>query len=97
MMRNYLLYIGLFLLFGCTSGKQNTAIEELDATPAHIIRLDDYLQDRSDKGITLGRMADRLEYVPLQTPDSLPVDIPMSVKVAGESVFVLDRTQTLFR
>ena len=71
--------------------------EELDATPAHIIRLDDYLQDRSDKGITLGRMADRLEYVPLQTPDSLPVDIPMSVKVAGESVFVLDRTQTLFR
>ena len=45
----------------------------------------------------LSKLADSLEYVPLNTPHDLPVDILMSVKMSSDNIFVLDRQQNLFR
>ena len=72
-------------------------VKEGDSDAAYTIRLCDYIKGNGNKKITLNSFINRLEYVPLNTPKELPVDILLSVKVSDENIFVLDRSQRLFR
>lgn len=71
--------------------------KELDSKAANTIMLCDYINDIGNKEITLSSVIKRLEYVPLNTPKNLPVDILLSVKISNDYIFALDRSQHLFR
>ena len=64
--------------------------------PVYTIALDSYFSD-SESNIEFSEIVDSIEYIPLNTPLDLPVDIILSTKIAGDNIFVLDRSQKLYR
>ena len=71
--------------------------KELDSRSAYTIDLRDYLDSSKKDEIALNALLDSLEYVPLQTPDELPVDVLLSVKISEDYIYVLDKQQRLYR
>lgn len=79
---------------------ENDGLSELEQyiknNPAHIINMDSYFEQSRDK-INLSEILDSLSYIALKTPDYLPVDIILDVEDADDCVFVLDRSQKIYR
>lgn len=71
--------------------------KELDSHPVCTINLVDYLENGGKNDFSLSSLTDEICYVPLQTPSDIPVDMLLSVKFSKENIFVLDRSQCLFR
>ena len=69
----------------------------LDSQANLKINLEDYLDGSKKESIVLSELVDSLEYVPLQTPEELPVDILLSVEITDNNIFVLDKQQLLYR
>lgn len=93
---NRMKYIWLlisFLCFSCSS-KQ---MKEQESASCIRVNLADYLEGEKDDEVALSELVDSLAYIPLQTPDDLPMDVLMSVKMSSEYIFVLDRRQVLYR
>ena len=63
--------------------------KELDSRSAYTIDLRDYLDSSKKDEIALNALLDSLEYVPLQTPDELPVDVLLSVKISEDYIYSL--------
>ena len=93
----YILLLMAIVCFSCSAKHNGTAIDEPETEASITIDLAAYLKENTNKEIMLSKLADSLEYVPLNTPHDLPVDILMSVKMSSDNIFVLDRQQNLFR
>ena len=79
--------------FSCSSGK----LEKTEDDACVTVDLVGYLESGKDNELSLSTLIDSLEYVPLQTPDDLPVDILLMVRMTNDNIYVLDRQQRLFR
>lgn len=71
--------------------------KKLDSQARYQMGLEDYLDNPVENDLVLSQLVDSLEYVPLQTPEDLPVGVLVSVKITGEDIFVLDSQQLLYR
>lgn len=71
--------------------------KRLDTTPSVIVNLTDYIESEKEDEVTLSGLVDSLEYIPLQTPDDIPVDVLLAVKMSSDNIFVMDRQQKLYR
>ena len=69
----------------------------INKNAAVCIDLQSYLLKGNNESITLSDMIDSLYYIPLDTPEELPVDMVLSVRIMDKSIFVLDKSQNLFR
>ena len=83
------LFTLLLLLAAC-----NPVYEETDNSA---INLCTYLDNQGNETISLSTLADSIEYIPLQTPEELPIDILIAVKTTQEDIVILDRSQNLIR
>lgn len=92
-MLNFISLLMVVLCFSCSSGK----VEKTENDTCVTVDLAGYLESDEDNKLSLSALIDSLEYVPLQTPDDLPVDILLTVRLSSENIFVLDRQQRLFR
>ena len=92
-MLKFISLLMVLLCFSCSSGK----VEKTEDDAFVTVDLDAYLESDEDNELSLSTLIDSLEYVPLQTPDDLPVDILLTVRVSSDDIFVLDRQQRLFR
>lgn len=86
------LLVALFCL-SCSSKQEQKS--ENDACV--MVNLTDYLEGKNSDEIVLSTLVDSLEYIPLQTPDDLPVDVLMAVRMSSDYLFVMDRQQRLYR
>lgn len=89
-------YIGLLILLFCFSC-YTKQMDGLGNGSCLKVNLANYLEGEKGDEVTLSELVDSLTYIPLQTPDELPVDVLMSVKMSSKYVFVLDRQQKLYR
>ena len=85
------------LCFSCSSKQGGAAVEGLDAQASVSVDLVDYIEGGKENTVVLSELVDSLRYVPLQTPDELPIDVLLSVKMSSRYIFVLDRQQKLYR
>ena len=93
----YILLLAIMLLFSCDS-KQGGSGSKSSETSAFVnVDLSDYIDGGEDNKIVMSELVDSLGYIPLQTPDELPVDILIAVKMSPSYIFLLDRQQNLFR
>ncbi len=93
----YILLLMAIVCFSCSAKHNGAAIDELETKASITIDLSAYLKGNKNEEIMLSKLVDSLEYVPLNTPHDLPVDILISVKISSDNIFVLDRQQNLFR
>lgn len=89
----YLWLLMSLLCFSCSSKH----MKEQASGSCIRVNLSDYLESGKDEEIVLSELVDSLAYIPLQTPDDLPVDVLISVKMSSDYIFVLDRRQVLYR
>lgn len=87
----------LFFCFSCSSKSGRDAVERSDARLAVTVDLVDYIEGEKEDEIALSGLVDSLVYIPLQTPDDLPVDVLLAVKMSPDEIFVMDRQQKLYR
>jgi len=74
-MLNFISLLMVVLCFSCSSGK----VEKTENDACVTVDLAGYLESDEDNKLSLSALIDSLEYVPLQTPDDLPVDILLTV------------------
>ena len=96
-MKNFLWLWLSALCFSCSSKQGGAAVEGLDAQASVSVDLVDYIEGGKENTVVLSELVDSLRYVPLQTPDELPIDVLLSVKMSSRYIFVLDRQQKLYR
>lgn len=89
-------YIGLLMAIICFSCSSKQ-VEKTENGSCVMVDLAGYLESGEENELSLSELIDSLEYIPLQTPDDLPVDILLTVRLSSENIFVLDRQQRLFR
>jgi hypothetical protein len=87
----------LFFCFSCSLKSGRDAVEKSDAKPSVTVDLVDYMEGEKEDEIALSGLVDSLAYIPLQTPDDLPVDVLLAVKMSSDDIFVMDRQQKLYR
>lgn len=87
----------LFFCFSCSSKSGRDAVGKSDARLAVTVDLVDYIEGEKEDEIALSGLVDSLVYIPLQTPDDLPVDVLLAVKMSPDEIFVMDRQQKLYR
>lgn len=92
MMKHICLLVSFFCL-SCNS-KQ---IGDSDMRASVVVDLVDYMESEQEDEIVLSSLVDSLEYIPLQTPDNLPIDVLLTVKMSSDNVFAMDRQQKLYR
>lgn len=92
-MLKFISLLMVLLCFSCSFGK----VEKTEDDACVMVDLAGYLESDEDNDLSLSTLIDSLEYVPLQTPDDLPVDILLTVRMTSDGIFVLDRQQRLFR
>lgn len=71
--------------------------KKLDVNPSVTVDLVGYIEEEKEDEIVLSALVDSLEYIPLQTPEDLPVDVLLTVKMSADNIFVMDRQQKLYR
>ena len=87
----------LFFCFSCSSKSGRDAVGKSDAGLSVTVDLVDYIEGEKEDEIALSGLVDSLAYIPLQTPDDLPVDVLLAVKMSSDNIFVMDRQQKLYR
>lgn len=87
----------LFFCFSCSSKSGRDAVGKSDAGLSITVDLVDYIEGEKEDEIALSGLVDSLVYIPLQTPDDLPVDVLLAVKMSSDNIFVMDRQQKLYR
>lgn len=87
----------LFFCFSCSSKSGRDAVGKSDARLAVTVDFVDYIEGEKEDEIALSGLVDSLVYIPLQTPDDLPVDVLLAVKMSPDEIFVMDRQQKLYR
>ena len=87
----------LFFWFSCSSRSGRDAVGESDAGLVVSVVLVVYIEREKEDEIALSGLVDSLVYIPLQTPDDLPVDVLLAVKMSPDEIFVMDRQQKLYR
>ena len=87
----------LFFCFSCSSKSGSDAVGKSDAGLSVTVDLVDYIEGEKEDEIALSGLVDSLAYIPLQTPDDLPVDVLLAVKMSSDNIFVMDRQQKLYR
>ena len=87
----------LLFCFSCSSKSGRDAVEKSDAKPSVTVDLVDYMEGEKEDEIALSGLVDSLAYIPLQTPDDLPVDVLLAVKMSSDDILVMDRQQKLYR
>ena len=87
----------LLFCFSCSSKSGSDAVGKSDARLAVTVDLVDYIEGEKEDEIALSGLVDSLVYIPLQTPDDLPVDVLLAVKMSSDNIFVMDRQQKLYR
>lgn len=87
----------LFFCFSCSSKSGRDAVGKSDAGLSVTVDLVDYIEGEKEDEIALSGLVDSLVYIPLQTPDDLPVDVLLAVKMSPDEIFVMDRQQKLYR
>ena len=96
-MKKFLWLWLLALCFSCSSKQGGTAVEGSDTQASVSVNLVDYIEGGKENAVVLSELVDSLGYVPLQTPEELPIDVLLSVKMSSRYIFVLDRQQKLYR
>ena len=96
MMKHWWVLILLFC-FSCSSKSGSDAVGKSDAGLSVTVDLVDYIEGEKEDEIALSGLVDSLAYIPLQTPDDLPVDVLLAVKMSSDDIFVMDRQQKLYR
>lgn len=96
-MMKHLWVLMLFFCFSCSSKSGRDAVEKSDARLAVTVDFVDYIEGEKEDEIALSGLVDSLVYIPLQTPDDLPVDVLLAVKMSPDEIFVMDRQQKLYR
>lgn len=87
----------LLFCFSCSSKSGSDAVGKSDAGLSVTVDLVDYIEGEKEDEIALSGLVDSLVYIPLQTPDDLPVDVLLAVKMSPDEIFVMDRQQKLYR
>ena len=87
----------LLFCFSCSSKSGSDAVGKSDAGLSVTVDLVDYIEGEKEDEIALSGLVDSLAYIPLQTPDDLPVDVLLAVKMSPDEIFVMDRQQKLYR
>lgn len=87
----------LLFCFSCSSKSGSDAVGKSDAGLSVTVDLVDYIEGEKEDEIALSGLVDSLVYIPLQTPDDLPVDVLLAVKMSSDNIFVMDRQQKLYR
>ena len=87
----------LLFCFSCSSKSGSDAVGKSDAGLSVTVDLVDYIEGEKEDEIALSGLVDSLAYIPLQTPDDLPVDVLLAVKMSSDNIFVMDRQQKLYR
>lgn len=96
-MMKHLWVLMLFFCFSCSSKSGRDAVGKSDARLAVTVDFVDYIEGEKEDEIALSGLVDSLVYIPLQTPDDLPVDVLLAVKMSPDEIFVMDRQQKLYR
>ena len=96
-MMKHLWVLMLFFCFSCSSKSGRDAVGKPDAGLSVTVDLVDYIEGEKEDEIALSGLVDSLAYIPLQTPDDLPVDVLLAVKMSSDNIFVMDRQQKLYR
>ena len=96
-MMKHLWVLMLFFCFSCSSKSGSDAVGKSDAGLSVTVDLVDYIEGEKEDEIALSGLVDSLAYIPLQTPDDLPVDVLLAVKMSSDNIFVMDRQQKLYR
>ena len=96
MMKHWWVLMLLFC-FSCSSKSGRDAVGKSDARLSVTVDLVDYIEGEKEDEIALSGLIDSLAYIPLQTPDDLPVDVLLAVKMSPDEIFVMDRQQKLYR
>ena len=96
MMKHWWVLMLLFC-FSCSSKSGSDAVGKSDAGLSVTVDLVDYIEGEKEDEIALSGLVDSLAYIPLQTPDDLPVDVLLAVKMSSDNIFVMDRQQKLYR
>ena len=96
MMKHWWVLMLLFC-FSCSSKSDRDAVGKSDAGLSITVDLVDYIEGEKEDEIALSGLVDSLAYIPLQTPDDLPVDVLLAVKMSSDNIFVMDRQQKLYR
>ena len=96
MMKHWWVLMLLFC-FSCSSKSGSDAVGKSDAGLSVTVDLVDYIEGEKEDEIALSGLVDSLVYIPLQTPDDLPVDVLLAVKMSSDNIFVMDRLQKLYR
>ena len=96
-MMKHLWVLMLFFCFSCSSKSGRDAVGKSDARLAVTVDLVDYIEGEKEDEIALSGLVDSLVYIPLQTPDDLPVDVLLAVKMSSDDILVMDRQQKLYR
>ena len=96
MMKHWWVLMLLFC-FSCSSKSGSDAVGKSDAGLSVTVDLVDYIEGEKEDEIALSGLVDSLVYIPLQTPDDLPVDVLLAVKMSPDEIFVMDRQQKLYR
>lgn len=96
MMKHWWVLMLLFC-FSCSSKSGSDAVGKSDAGLSVTVDLLDYIEGEKEDEIALSGLVDSLVYIPLQTPDDLPVDVLLAVKMSPDEIFVMDRQQKLYR
>ncbi len=96
-MVKHLWVLMLFFCFSCSSKSGRDAVGKSDARLAVTVDFVDYIEGEKEDEIALSGLVDSLVYIPLQTPDDLPVDVLLAVKMSPDEIFVMDRQQKLYR
>ena len=96
MMKHWWVLMLLFC-FSCSSKSGSDAVGKSDAGLSVTVDLVDYIEGEKEDEIALSGLVDSLVYIPLQTPDDLPVDVLLAVKMSSDNIFVMDRQQKLYR
>ena len=96
MMKHWWVLMLLFC-FSCSSKSGSDAVGKSDAGLSVTVDLVDYIEGEKEDEIALSGLVDSLAYIPLQTPDDLPVDVLLAVKMSSDEIFVMDRQQKLYR
>ena len=96
MMKHWWVLMLLFC-FSCSSKSGSDAVGKSDAGLSVTVDLVDYIEGEKEDEIALSGLVDSLVYIPLQTPDDLPADVLLAVKMSSDNIFVMDRQQKLYR
>ena len=77
----------LLFCFSCSSKSGSDAVGKSDAGLSVTVDLVDYIEGEKEDEIALSGLVDSLVYIPLQTPDDLPVDVLLAVKMSPDEIF----------